>query len=426
MSLPTGGLAKMAFPVSQPIEKSSPPAPRYPDIGILALPPEPWSEHWTARHHILTRLCRYFHVVWVNPALGWRSVLPSMLPLGSRAADQDWPEAPKATGFTNLDSGLAVFNPGRWLPGLWRTTLLSEGLLGARLAIANRRLRQMGCSRTVLQLWRPVQAPALRAFKADLTCYHIDDEYSFSPVEKPVDRRERDLIAAVDQVFICSENMFRKKGELNRHSALLPNGVDYQAFSALCGEPEDLRGIPHPRVGYVGVIKKQIDLPMLAEVSAAMPTRHFVLVGPIGNVEGSEAAIAALRRRPNVHFLGAKPARALPGYVQHMDVCLMSYCVDGYTKFISPLKVNEYLAAGKPVVGSPIEPLMPYADVIRIARTPSEWVQGIEAAMAPAGAAEAEAARRRQRAQAMDWDGIVGQMAEILRERLKDTKPVPA
>ena len=266
------------------------------------------------------------------------------------------------------------------------------------------------------------RAVDLRAFRADLTCYHIDDEYSFSPVEKPVDGAERALISSVDQVFFASETMHRKKGSFNRNNALIPNGVDYAAFSSHHEEPEDLRRIPHPRIGYVGVIKKQIDLPLLAEVSAAMPAHQFVLVGPIGNVSGSERALEALRSRPNVHFLGAKPAKSLPGYVQHIDVCLATYCVDGYTKFISPLKVNEYLAAGKPVVGSPIEPLLPYREVIRIAQPPQEWVQSIEECLTPAVTSAVETARRRQRARTMDWEGIVGSMVEIIRARLQKMK----
>jgi glycosyltransferase involved in cell wall biosynthesis len=413
MTLPLSAVAKAPLFASLPAGLAPQAAPLYPEIGILSLPPEPWSEHWTARHHILMRLCKYFHVIWINPALGWSSILSSR-PTGP----VEWPEPPKATGFTHLDSGLSIFNPGLWLPGVWRSTLLAESLLRARLAIPARRLKKLGCSKIVLQLWRPVQSPAVRLFKPDLSCYHIDDEYNFSPIEMPLDRRERDLITKVDQVFICSESMYHKKGGINPNSALIPNGVDYKAFSARHGEPEDLRPIPHPRVGYVGVIKKQIDLPMLASVSAAMPGHQFVLVGPIGNVEGSEAALTALRARPNVHFLGSKPAHSLPGYVQHMDVCLMCYCVDGYTKFISPLKVNEYLASGKPVVGAPIEPLVPYADLIRIASTPEEWIKGIEDCLKPESLAATEIEKRRLRAQAVDWEGIVGRIASVLRDRL--------
>ena len=125
----------------------------------------------------------------------------------------------------------------------------------------------------------------------------------------------------------------------------------------------------------------------------APETPFIFLSGTIGE----ERALEALRSRPNVHFLGAKPAKSLPGYVQHIDVCLATYCVDGYTKFISPLKVNEYLAAGKPVVGSPIEPLLPYREVIRIAQPPQEWVQSIEECLTPAVTSAVETARRRQR-----------------------------
>jgi hypothetical protein len=149
-----------------------------------------------------------------------------------------------------------------------------------RLCLARFRLRRLGCKKIVLYLMRPEHAGALDLVPHDLSCYSIDDEYSFSEVEKPVDPDEARLIARVHQVFMCSEAMFRKKGSLNPHSCLVFNGVDFPAFSTPAPEPPDLAAVPHPRIGYIGVVKKQINIDLLARLAALHPTWHFVLVGP--------------------------------------------------------------------------------------------------------------------------------------------------
>jgi hypothetical protein len=92
--------------------------------------------------------------------------------------------------------------------------------------------------------------------------------------------------------------------------------------------------------------------------------------------------------------------------------------VDGYTKFISPLKLPEYLAAGRPVVGADIEPLRPFDDLIRIARTEEEWSEALEQSLRPEAHAAEEYARRRARAKAMDWKILVKQLAFVICDRL--------
>ncbi len=96
-------------------------------------------------------------------------------------------------------------------------------------------------------------------------------------------------------------------------------------------------------------------------------------VGPVGSLGDSAELLARLAQLPNVHLLGNRALGTLPAYVQHMDVCLMPYLVNGYTKFINPIKMYEYLATGRPIVSTPIDSVIPFADVVRVARTVEEW-----------------------------------------------------
>src|SRR5690606_34370889 len=170
-----------------------------------------------------------------------------------------------------------------------------------------------------------------------------------------------------DDVIVHSARLFEKKSGINPATFLVPNGVDYDAFATRRDEPPDLAAIARPRIGYAGVIKMQLDLALLDALAAARPDLSFVLVGPVGNVEGKARELESLRARPNVHFLGRKPVEDLGAYTQHFDACLMCYEVNAYTHCIYPLKMHEYLASGRPTISSPIRSVLEHADVVRVA-----------------------------------------------------------
>jgi len=162
---------------------------------------------------------------------------------------------------------------------------------------------------------------------------------------------------------------------------------------------------------------------LLVRLAHARPDWSLVMVGPMGNVSGKEQTLADLRALPNVHFLGTKRLDALPGYVQHMDVCLMCYEINDYTKYIYPLKLHEYLAAGRPSVASPIEAVLDHSDVVVIARTAEEWLSGIAGSLAPSASGQAEVARRQARARLYDWGALAEVVAKLMLERLGSRHP---
>jgi glycosyltransferase involved in cell wall biosynthesis len=252
----------------------------------------------------------------------------------------------------------------------------------------------------------------------DLSCYHIDDEYTFSAVGKSIEKREASLISRVDQVFIHSPALLEKKGKLNPQTTFVPNGVDYRAYATPRGEPPDLKPIPHPRMGYVGIIKQQLDLPLLAALAENHRQWSFVLVGPQGRDGQLAASIQRLSQMPNVYFLGGKPVDVLPAYVQHMDVCMLCYEVNEYTRFIYPLKLHEYLASGRPVVGSPISSLQEFAHTIRLAQTLDDWSTALSDMLAPVHHSSTQIEARRRIARQYDWNTLVARIARTMCNRL--------
>jgi glycosyltransferase involved in cell wall biosynthesis len=252
----------------------------------------------------------------------------------------------------------------------------------------------------------------------DLSCYYINDEYTFSAIEQPIDAHEARLISRVDQVFVHSFALLEKKGNLNPQTMLIPNGVNYRAFATPHSEPADLQPIPHPRIGYVGRIKQQLDLALLTQLAQRHQEWSFVLVGPQDGIGDRAGVLQQLAQLPNVYLLGGKSISVLPAYTQYLDVCMLCYEINGYTKFIYPLKLHEYLASGRPVVGSPIPSLQDFAHIIRLASTTDEWSQAIQDSLSPAACSAEQVEVRRRVARRHDWDRLVALLAQTLCSRL--------
>ena len=269
-------------------------------------------------------------------------------------------------------------------------------------------------------LCQPEFSPALQVLPHDLSCYFIDDEYTFSTVESPIDPCERALIGQVDQVFVHSPAMMDKKGGLNPHTAEVPNGVDYASFAQPFAEPDDMKAIPHPRIGYAGYIKKQLDFDLLIELAGLHPEWSFVMVGPTGYLGSDQPKVAAFADMPNVYFLGSKGADRLPAYLQHMDVCTMCYRIDDYTKYIYPLKLHEYLACGRPIIAPPLRSLRAFSSHIKLVSTADEWSQAIAASLEPAAQSANSVGARREVAREYDWNRLAGQVARQFCRRLGD------
>ncbi|HEX2115732.1 MAG TPA: glycosyltransferase, partial [Alphaproteobacteria bacterium] len=177
-----------------------------------------------------------------------------------------------------------------------------------------------------------------------------------------------------------------------------------------------------PRIGYVGRINRKVDFATIAAVARAKPDWHWVLVGPVQTTgmgaPDQDPQIAesyrASRQLSNVHFLGSKTHTDLPAYVGHMDVNTLCYRPDeGWWRFGSPLKLHEYLATGRPVVGTGLPDLMAFAGVIAVARSTEEWQRALEGALADRSPQAVDV--RRDVASANSWDKRVDELEQHLR-----------
>ncbi len=381
--------------------------------SIVCFAPDPWEGPWRNRHHIMTRLARRNRVLYVEPRVYWNE------------AWQAWRSGTPPSGrLWRTPEGVWVFRFPLWLPMAGKLPGQVTGRLRSRMLRGI--LRKLGMERPILWLYRPDHADLPGCCGEKLVVYHVVDEYTgydAGSANPAVVRRlevlrgmERSLLRRADLVFVVSERLYRSKAPHNPNTFLVPNGVDFEAFSAALGSPEppDISGIPRPRIGYVGVLNEKIDLELLRLVAEARPRWHLVIVGPVMVRRGREK-VDTLASLPNVHVLGHRPAQEVPRYMLALDVGLMPYRLNLWTENISPLKLYEYLAAGLPIVSTAIPAVADFANEVVVSDV-SGFVGAIESARALRSPEDTE--RRREIARRHTWEDRVEELSRRIEEVL--------
>ncbi len=389
--------------MSAPGPAASPPEPRR--LRIIALAPNAWHGPWLNRQQLLSRIGQRHDVVYSTGATN-RDTGPR---------PKYWPEAIRQDGV------IVDVLPG-WMAGALRRPVVRQATMRTLARRWRRLIRRPGSSTLVAWCFHPKYWPYLSYIKPDRLIYHAYDLYHLQgrwTAERV--KAERELATRADLVVASSEPIaryLRDQGAAN--PLVVENAADYLAFAIdpdPARQPADLTAVPHPRIGYVGALNRKVDFPLLAWLAVRRPLWHFVLVGAIGNLDDeTEAAVRQLQPLPNAHFLGFKPHSALPPYVSNMDVNLLAYRLSGdmWSEGIYPLKLHEYLAAGRPVVGADLPSVRAFHEVVEIARTREEWESAIAAALRDGGVERVEA--RRLVARRNDWDARV----DTLERRLAD------
>lgn len=374
-----------------------------PRFSILALAPSFAAGLWRPEHFLLGAAAKHVPVVWMDPPYTRTSIQQ-----GGHAAYQ------KLTP----PQGVRVYQPPRWLPHLYRPGVLRRQLFRWRCEQAIRCLPAQQRTPQVLSLWRPISPVSLPFGQFAITTYHSTDLYSEWGIPEST---EIELLHAVNHTFASSSSLFEYCYPHTASCSNLPNGVDFDLFSSPQPVPADLASIPGPRLIYVGVIKKQLRLDLMADIAERLTGLSLVLVGPTSTAVSGDRDFARLERMHNVYLLGPKAVADLPGYLQHSDVGLLPYELTNYTNHISPMKLYEYLATGIPVVGSPIRPLVEQQHLVGLATTANEWIGAIQRSLGNQNRDEPAITRRRQAAHGLDWDALATQYLATLEKRLQES-----
>lgn len=295
-------------------------------------------------------------------------------------------------------------------------------------------LRERGIDDCIAWFYTPMALPLLGALRPQAVVYDCMDELSaFREAPRQLRQRETALLKAAGVVFAGGPALYDAKRSLHPNVHCLPSAVDALHFSPDrldCDAGAEHRGaielqaaIATPRLGFFGVIDERLDTLLLAQLADARPDWQIVMVGPVVKIDPAQ-----LPRRPNIHWLGMQSYERLPHLVAGWDVCLLPFAINESTRFISPTKTLEYMAAGKPVVSTAVRDVERlYGHVVRIATDAASFIAACDAALGES------ASDREQRLGAMhetvaqySWDATAERMHALIEaERARAMAPPP-
>jgi UDP-galactopyranose mutase len=268
----------------------------------------------------------------------------------------------------------------------------------------------------ILWYYTPMALDFTRDVHASAVVFDCMDELSaFRGAPPELLTNEAELLTRADLVFTGGQSLFEAKRARHRRVFAFPSSVDVAHFAGARREkrdPADQRGIAHPRIGFFGVIDERMDLDLLRGVAERRPEWQLVMLGPCVKIDPS-----TLPRPGNIHYLGMKRYEELPAYLSGWDVAMLPFARNESTRFISPTKTPEYLAAGRPVVSTSVRDVVrPYGDqqLVSIADAPDEFVAAIEQILSgmPTGWRE----RVDRFLSDLSWDRTWSDMARLIDE----------
>jgi glycosyltransferase involved in cell wall biosynthesis len=360
--------------------------------AIVCLSHLRWDFVYQRPQHLLTRAARHHHVVYVEePKLDAETAFMEVR--------KDRSGVMIAIPHVSPSSSASVFRE------LFDTLLRSEAT-----------------DQVVLWYYTPMALQFSSHVRPCAIVYDCMDELSaFAGAPPELPALEQQLLVRADLVLAGGHSLYCSKRALHPNVHEFPSGVDVAHFAAAkrvrC-EPADQSAIPKPRAGFFGVLDERLDRGLLAATAALAPDWHFVLIGPVTKISPAD-----LPQAPNLHYLGPKLYDELPQYIAGWEVAMMPFAMNAATRYISPTKTPEYLAAGKPVVSTPIADVVrTYGDVglAHIAGTPDAFVQAIRDAVCEPPARRQALADAHLASQA--WDQIWTRIAERLRAAIIDRR----
>lgn len=327
-------------------------------IDLVCLSHLRWDFVYQRPQHLLSRCAKERRVFFVEEPIfddgaSWKLDI-------SQREDGVWVVIPRLPSGLNQDLLQAM-----------QQSLIDE--LFAEQAIAN----------PILWYYTPMALSFTSHLKPVCVVYDCMDELSaFKGASPELRQLEVQLFEKADLVFTGGHSLYEAKRQHHPQMYAFPSSIDVKHFAQareLTIDPSDQAPIPHPRLGFYGVIDERMDLELLDGIAQARPDWHLVIVGPVVKIDPE-----SLPKHPNIHYLGGKSYQELPQYLAGWDVALLPFARNESTRFISPTKTPEYLAAGKPVVSTSIRDVVrPYGEqgLVHIADTVPEFVAAIEPAM---------------------------------------------
>jgi glycosyltransferase involved in cell wall biosynthesis len=378
-----------------------------------------WDYDPTSKHQIMRILSRYNDIVWVNYH-GTRKPGPTVADVSAglgalrRVARGRVRVSPSMIQVTPLVIPGARTRAARWL---------HQRMLTAQIRRALRSLPN--ASEKPLQTWTfaPDVPYLIGQFGEECFVYYCVDDYTqFEDFDtQAIIQSENSLLRRADLVVTTSQSLWETKRAVRDDAVLVRHGVDYDHFAAAWREPpakpRDVEALAEPMFGFFGLIHHWIDCELIAQVAGLRPGYSFVLIGD------RRVDVSRLESLPNVHLLGHRPYRELPAYCRAFTAGLLPFARNAMTRNINPIKMYEYLAAGLPVVSTPLPEARRHEGPIRIAESPEAFAAACDAVVA--GDPRGRAAEISETVRARSWSSTVEDLSGIVMKHLREPARSP-
>jgi len=315
------------------------------------------------------------------------------------------------------DLGVKVVVPH--LPEGLRSEVATEAVLKQ---MVDRLFVNEGIRDYALWYYTPMALDFTRHLTPAVTIYDCMDELSaFQGAPPHLRELEQELFQRADLVFTGGQSLYEAKQSQHPDVYAFPSSIDKNHFGHaramaenLESEPEDQKGIARPRLGFFGVIDERFDIELLNEVATRRSDWQFMIIGPVVKINP-----ATLPQLPNIHYLGSKEYKELPRYLAGWDVALLLFARNESTRFISPTKTPEYLAAGKPVVSTSIRDVVrPYGELglVEIADDAPEFITAVERVLSSDRDRVSWLIRVDAFLSEMSWDATWSEMLDLIEK----------
>jgi glycosyltransferase involved in cell wall biosynthesis len=263
--------------------------------------------------------------------------------------------------------------------------LSESGKILAQRQLVEQQLSELTTSQRIFWYYTPMALLFSRHLEADVTVFDSMDELSaFKGAPLELRALEDEMMRRADVVFTGGHSLYEAKKHRHSNIHAFPSSIEASHFmrgrAADRADPADQAGLPRPRLGFFGVIDERMDIDLVREVAELRPSWSFVMIGPVVKIDPAD-----LPRLPNIHWLGGRDYKTLPDYIGGWDIGFMPFALNESTQFISPTKTPEFLAAGVPVVSTPIvDVVRSYGEAghVAIAKDAASVVKSAEGLMA--------------------------------------------
>jgi UDP-galactopyranose mutase len=360
-----------------------------------------WDFVYQRPQHLLARLAKHRRVVFIEEPI-------------HAEGEEHWEK-------TTPEPNLLVCRP--------RTRQRSHGFTPEQIETLTPMVKQLlseeGIEQYVVWCYTAMAFPLAEAIAKDGVVFDVMDELSaFKNAPPEMLENERRLLGLADVVFTGGPSLYRAKKDRHPNVHCFSSSVDASHFGTAksdssLAEADEQKDIPHPRLGFYGVIDERMDLDLLSNMAKSHPEWQIVMVGPVVKIDHAD-----LPRAANIHYMGQRSYTELPRFLRGWDLCLLPFAQNDSTKFISPTKTLEYMAAERQIVSTPIRDVAePYGDVVFLGNTAEEFIHACETALGLNGEEQSQrVGRMREILSRTSWDATAQAMNALINEALDAKK----